>query len=795
MRLGLEILEARNLLSARLILGGPQTLVPSGEINVSHNPAALESEMTIAVNPANPLNVAGFVHEALLLHEIQVFFTLDGGRTWTRESIGPIGTVNNDGQGPGIRFDPTIKFTSTGDLFIAYGVFTGATTRLVVGKSTDGGNSFANNSFRVVDTQSALGGVDKFLLGVGPSSSAPNAPAAVYVSYERNDGGQPIVVAGSNDGGNSFTTPLILDTFGRGSYFAGPAVGPHGELYVAWLSTYDGKIKMRVKPDGLWGTQSWGPTTIVENLHASLAQFQVPAQPRRGIYNNPSIDVDRSGGPNNGRVYVAYTDRVSGNNTDIFLTYSDNSGATWSPVGSTGNVENSPGTEFHSWVAVDQLVGTVNVLYRTTDGGDANNNTVVTRVATSLDGGQTFPNRIDLSTRRSRAASVASVSEFLDYDGLDVLGGVIHGFWSDNRGANPGIYVTDLDAYYAQAALQSTKGSNTLMVGVADTGQPNNTIIVRTSSVRSDYLEVLINGRVQYAGTKISVNAVQINAQTGNNTIRVEPLASDISVTVAGGNGNNTLVGPNSDNTWAITGPNTGSLTTAKFTVNFTSIQNLLGGTGADTFQFYSGGSVGSMSGTIDGGGGNGSNLLDYSNYHLSVEVNLRTRTATGVGGSLTHIQNVMGGTGGSLTSYNIIVGNGGNFLSGGAGRRSLLIAGPSHSSLQGGDRQEDILIGGTTQWDTNPAALESIMATWTRTLVSFQDRAALIQQGDNTFRFVLNSSTVSSNSGGNRLIGGDMGQDLYFGDLLLDTYDLRHTPGIFVSLRPLGQGQGIPLN
>src|SRR5262249_44535740 len=159
--------------------------------------------------------------------------------------------------------------------------------------------------------------------------------------------------------------------------------------------------------------------------------------------------------------------------------------------------------------------------------------------------------------------------------------------------------------------------------------------------------------------------------------------------TVDGGSGNNMLVGPDADNTWAVGGPNAGTL---DGTVTFTDVQNLQGGAGADTFVFADGQGV---DGSVDGGGG--TNTLDYSAYTGNVLADLQTSQATGVGGLVANIQNVNGGNG---PGYNILVGNGGNVLAGG-NARSLLIAGASAGVLIGG-ADDDILIGGTTQWDTD---------------------------------------------------------------------------------------------
>src|SRR5262249_10821228 len=146
--------------------------------------------------------------------------------TWGKTLIGGTGSVNSDGLGSNpnnVRFDPTIKFDANGNLFVGYGAYiaSAGTTRLIVGKSTDGGASFANSDFRTIDTASGYGGVDKYYLGVGPAGPG-TTDQAVYIAYDRPGG--PVYVSGSNNGGATFTTPAVVPSTGPNLY-AGPAVG------------------------------------------------------------------------------------------------------------------------------------------------------------------------------------------------------------------------------------------------------------------------------------------------------------------------------------------------------------------------------------------------------------------------------------------------------------------------------------------------------------------------------------------------------------------------------------------
>ncbi|HVK08689.1 MAG TPA: LamG-like jellyroll fold domain-containing protein [Gemmataceae bacterium] len=141
------------------------------------------------------------------------------------------------------------------------------------------------------------------------------------------------------------------------------------------------------------------------------------------------------------------------------------------------------------------------------------------------------------------------------------------------------------------------------------------------------------------------------------------------------------------------------------------------------------------------------------------VTVNLRTGTATGLRGGINRIRNVVGSAG-----NDILVGDGGNLLTGGAGR-DLLIAGPTASALFGGDG-EDLLIGGTSPHDTNPSLLDAVMAEWARTDADYTTRFGNLRGG-----LLESSPQLRANGQQNQLYGGGA-DDVLFGVLDVDLSD-----------------------
>ena len=130
---------------------------------------------------------------------------------------------------------------------------------------------------------------------------------------------------------------------------------------------------------------------------------------------------------------------------------------------------------------------------------------------------------------------------------------------------------------------------------------------------------------------------VTVNLQSGT-ADDIGGTFSNINNFVGSASTANTLIGPDAGATWDITGANSGSVNGS----TFSSFENLTGGAGSDQFVFFPSGSV---SGSIDGGGG--TNTLDYSNRLAGpVTVNLQIDTAPGIArpGTFANLNNSLPG-------------------------------------------------------------------------------------------------------------------------------------------------------
>jgi hypothetical protein len=264
---------------------------------------------------------------------------------------------------------------------------------------------------------------------------------------------------------------------------------------------------------------------------------------------------------------------------------------------------------------------------------------------------------------------------------------------------------------------------------------------------------------------------------TGTNSGVLDGLLTFTSIQqLTGGAGNDTLVGPNKNTTWKVTGPDAGSVGG----LTFTGMENLTGGTADDVFQIGVGGS---LDGMIRGGGG--VDRLDYSAWTTDVRINLALEQAMALGG-VAAVRDVTGGAGNDVlvgdAQDNILDGNGGNnILLGGAGNdtllggggRDLLVGGSGADLLKGGGG-EDILIGGLlTYFDeatgaVNSTALSALMAEWTRTDLAYASRISHLTGaagGGLNGGFLLQQTTVLDDAAVDTMTGG-VDRDWYLANL-----------------------------
>src|SRR6266436_4824530 len=430
-------------------IGSTTSVSSNGNVDVS-NECGPQSETFITLNPNRPKSLAAGSNEIFRL-PMRGYFSSNGGTSWGGVDL-PL-PPSKSKSGFDFGSDPTLAFDSSGNLFYGYIVvdFSGVNsvngngingTAMAVARSTDGGKTYPTATFFAFQA-----GENHF--NDKPMITADQNPGSpfrdnVYIAWDAASGGSiggGVRVATSTDLGASFSTKRVDDLSGPGrSIGASPGVGPNGEVYVAWNDYVANAIVFNRSFDGgnTWGT----PVTVSrKTLPFDIA---IPAESFRRALVYLSLDADRSSGIHRGRIYCSWIDLTPANVTDIFISYSDNSGVTWSTAASVTDHFFSAVDRFNHWMSVDPTNGDVNVAFY-----DTRNDTTGFRyqtdyyLARSTDGGVSFSGAdIRVSTVSSNEHDCNGIfpcdginygNQQGDYEGLVSFGGVSYPIWTDSR--------------------------------------------------------------------------------------------------------------------------------------------------------------------------------------------------------------------------------------------------------------------------------------------------------------------------------------------------------------------------
>ncbi|HEX6464691.1 MAG TPA: sialidase family protein, partial [Vicinamibacterales bacterium] len=318
-----------------LVASGPDTCTGQSAIKVAPNVDASnecgpQSETYITINSSQPATLAAGSNEIFRL-AMRGYFSSDGGNSW-----GGVDLPLPSGKGNGFVFgsDPSLAFDSRGNVFYSYvNVYVDNGkgingTSLSVARSGDGGRTYPRFT-----EFSISGGTDHFndkpmiTVDVNPASQFRDS---VYVAWDAASGGSSgggVRFARSVDHGATFTVTRIDNPGGPGRAIgAVPFVGPNGEVYAAWNDFAARTIAFNRSFDG---GVTWGQPVVISAKRLSF-DIAIPAEFSRGALVYPSCAADRSSGLHRGRLYCAWMDLNGAGNTNIFVSLSDDGGATWS---------------------------------------------------------------------------------------------------------------------------------------------------------------------------------------------------------------------------------------------------------------------------------------------------------------------------------------------------------------------------------------------------------------------------------------------------------------------------------
>ncbi len=433
---------ARSWVMAQVVIGP--------NVNVSDIPGP-QSEVGVAVNPTNPLNIVAVANEIVDLTKLGVWYSLDGGATWTANFV----DENADGFGGNdIRFDPNVAFDSDGNVYIVYST-SGSGSRVALVRSSDGGQNY--DQVATVTTDAGSSNLHTSMV----TTRSADGPDSVLVVYARVQGIESIEASLSVDAGATFPTHnnFINDVLQR-TFLPWAVADAAGDFHVVWeveLNNSGTGIIQHDLLDGVTLADSANNTTVttIQITDFANSTSEIPPQPDRGIFSVTTVDVDRA----TGRLYLSYTDRphVQSDDTDIYVRFSDNGGADWSDRIQI-NDDDTITSQFMPRMVVDQTTGVIAAIWYDARNDVVNNGLVDIFTSVSHDGALSWSRNQRVTTAQSDESVNNPLRDFrnyLEYIGLTLHAGVAYVTWTDARDDNFNLG-TNEDVYSAVIFLNDT---------------------------------------------------------------------------------------------------------------------------------------------------------------------------------------------------------------------------------------------------------------------------------------------------------------------------------------------------
>lgn len=381
--------------------------------NVVISSANSPNEPSIMVDPKNPDHLIAGAN-------LNNYYTSnDGGETWTENILT---------SPQGVWGDPVIDVDTNGNFYFFH--LSNPPTgnwidRIVCQKTTDLGNSWTLGTYTGLNGTKAQ---DKQWSIVDRSN---NNIYLTWTQFDEYGSSNPsdsshILFSKSLDEGDTWSTPVRINKQAGNCIDeddtvegATPAIGPNGEIFVAW-SGPNGLVFNRSTDQG----DTWLNEEILIDSLTTGWEYDIPGINRaNGL---PILKCDLSGGPNHGTLYLNWSDQRNGiENTDVFFSKSVDGGNTWStPI--LVNDDSSESHQFFTWMDIDQTTGHLYFVFYDRRHYESSTWQTDVYMAISQDGGITFENR-----RISDSPFVPNPDIFFgDYTNVVAHGGKVHPIWT-----------------------------------------------------------------------------------------------------------------------------------------------------------------------------------------------------------------------------------------------------------------------------------------------------------------------------------------------------------------------------
>jgi hypothetical protein len=411
----------------RVFYGPRETFVIEPNIRPHPNTTHTQSEVIIVRHPSNQ-NIMFASSNTVRISPIAigegVYVTTDGGTTWGGGDSVLFGSGHSGDPGPTIDKD--------GRFIISH---LGGSTGMSANWSTNNGVTWSANI-----AIPGGSGADKNFSGTDDAPTSPfyGRSYTVWTNFSGTFANR-IVISYSTDGGATWSSAAPVSpppSSGHHHQGCDIRVGPNGQVYVVWANcTTNGQNSTE---DSLGFAMSTdGGVTWAVSTNRAIDMNGI----RAGSYFNsirvsgfPRIDVDRSGGPRNGWIYVTAAEKApllpARDQGDITLMRSTDQGATWTKVLVNQDPTAGP-RQYMSAIRVDESGG-VNIVYY--DQRNTTADSAEVWMSRSIDGGVTWTD-VQVSDARFRPTPIAGLATGYqgDYIGITSGNGKVWPNWCDNR--------------------------------------------------------------------------------------------------------------------------------------------------------------------------------------------------------------------------------------------------------------------------------------------------------------------------------------------------------------------------
>jgi len=388
------------------------------------------NEPSIMINPKDPDQIVAGTNIN------NFYFSGNGGLTWQEGQL--TSTY-------GVWGDPVIDVDTAGSFYffhLSNPSFGNWIDRIVCQKSTDGGQTWNDGSFMGLNGTKAQ---DKHWSAIDRTN---NHIYVTWTEFDNYGSSNPldssyIRFSKSLDGGMSWSPAKRInhvagDCIDSDNTVEGavPAVGPDGEIYVAWAGPA-GLVFNRSLDQG----ETWMDTNIFVSDIPGGWDYAIP-----GIFRANGLPVtccDLSNGPNRGTIYINWSDQRNGiTDTDIWLIKSTDGGTTWSSRKRVN--DDPPGKhQFFTWMTIDQSTGYIYFVFY--DRRNYSNKLTDVYVAVSADGGETF---INYKISESPFDPYSSVF-FGDYTNISAVNNIVRPIWTRLDGGALSLYTALFDNVFS----------------------------------------------------------------------------------------------------------------------------------------------------------------------------------------------------------------------------------------------------------------------------------------------------------------------------------------------------------